>query len=135
MRIVYPFNPFIFIEEWGQAKYGAPVKPHEYKEYDMEVKISKDSVFHVAEDVSWRDIKGELIVLQLSSGEYFSFNEIGRLAWISLAEHKSIGQVIEAVLAEYDVSLAQAEADVVAFVQGLLGNKLLIQQPVQEIQP
>ena len=101
----------------------------------MEVKISKDSVFQVAEEVSWRDIKGELIVLQLSSGEYFSFNEIGRLAWISLAEHKSIGQVIEAVLAEYDVSLAQAEADVVAFVQGLLGNKLLIQQPVQEIQP
>lgn len=100
----------------------------------MEVKISKDSVFHVAAEVSWRDIKGELIVLQLSSGEYFSFNEIGRLVWISLAENKSVGQVIEAVLNEYDVSLAQAEADVVTFVQGLLGNKLLIQQPVQEIQ-
>lgn len=99
----------------------------------MEVKITKESVFQTAEGISWRDIKGELIVLQLASGEYFSFNEIGRLAWIALAEQKSISQVIEAVLAEYDVSLAQAEADVVAFVQGLLANKLLIQQPVQEI--
>ena len=57
------------------------------------------------------------------------------------SEHLLIGLIqtkeclASAVLAEYDVSLAQAEADVVAFVQGLLGNKLLIQQPVQEIQP
>ena len=104
------------------------------KEYNMEVKISKDSLFQPTEGISWRDIKGELIVLQLASGEYFSFNEIGRLTWLFLAEHKTIAQVVEAVTAEYDVSLAQAEADVVAFVQGLLSNKLLTQQPVQEIQ-
>mgnify|MGYP003619090600 CR=1 FL=1 len=99
----------------------------------MEVRISKESVFQPAEGISWRDIKGELIVLQLASGEYFSFNEIGRCAWFALPEQQSISEVIEAVVAEYDVSLAQAEADVVAFVQGLLANKLLIQQPVQEI--
>ena len=101
----------------------------------MEKKISRKSVFQTAEGISWRDIKGELIVLQLASGEYFSFNEIGRLAWLALAEQKSIKQVIEAVVAEYDVSLAQAETDVVDFVQGLLSNKLFIQHPGQEDLP
>ncbi len=98
----------------------------------MEIKIGKDSVFRLAEGITWRDIKGELIALQLESGEYFSFNEIGRLAWMALVEGRSVGQVIEAVLAEYEVSLAQAESDVVAFTQGLLENKLLVPQPTGE---
>lgn len=91
-----------------------------------ELKIGRDSAFQVAEGITWRDIKGELIALELESGEYFSFNEIGRLAWLALAEGRSVGQVVEAVLAEYEVSLAQAERDVVAFTQGLLENKLIV---------
>lgn len=98
----------------------------------METRIHRNSVFQPAEGISWRDIKGELIVLQLASGEYFSFNEIGRLTWLALAEQQSIAQVIDAVIAEYDVPFAQAEADVVAFIQGLLGNKLLIQHNKKE---
>lgn len=98
----------------------------------METRIHRDSVFQPAEGISWRDIKGELIVLQLASGEYFSFNEIGRLTWMALAEQQSIAQIVDAVIAEYDVPLAQAEADVVAFIQGLLGNKLLIPQNDKE---
>ena len=91
-----------------------------------EIKIGKDSAFQVAEGITWRDIKGELIALQLESGEYYSFNEIGRLSWLALAEGRSVGQVVEAVLAEYEVSLAQAESDVVAFTQGLLENRLIV---------
>ena len=91
-----------------------------------EVKIGRDSAFQVAEGITWRDIKGELIALELESGEYFSFNEIGRLAWLALAEGRSVGQVVETVLAEYEVSLAQAESDVVAFTQGLLENGLIV---------
>lgn len=99
------------------------------KRKSMEIKLSPGSVFKPAEGITWRDIKGELIVLQLASGEYFSFNEIGSSAWLALAEMKSMQQVIEAVTAEYDVTTSQAEADVVSFVQGLLQNKLLIAQP------
>ena len=91
-----------------------------------EIKIGKDSAFQVAEGITWRDIKGELIALQLESGEYYSFNEIGRLSWLALAEGRSVGQVVEAVLAEYEVSLAQAESDVVAFTRGLLENRLIV---------
>ena len=65
----------------------------------MEIKLSPGSVFKPAEGITWRDIKGELIVLQLASGEYFSFNEIGRSAWLALAEMKSMQQVIEADMA------------------------------------
>ena len=91
-----------------------------------EIKIGRDSAFQPAEGITWRDIKGELIALELESGEYFSFSEIGRLAWLALAEGRSVGQVVEAVPAEYEVSLAQAESDVVAFTQGLLENRLIV---------
>ena len=91
-----------------------------------EIGIGEQSVFQPAEGIAWRDIKGELIVLRLDSGEYFSFNEIGRLVWLALAEGRSVGQVVETVPAEYEVSLAQAESDVVAFTQGLLENRLIV---------
>ena len=102
---------------------------------DMTTSIDRQSLFQPAEAITWRDIRGELIVLQLESGEYFSFNEIGRLVWLQLAEGRSIGRIVEAVLDEYEVSLAQAENDVITFVRGLLANGLLVPQSSQEKTP
>ena len=91
----------------------------------MARKISPDDVYKTTEEVTWRDVNGELVVLKLTSGEYFSFNAIGRLTWMSLSEGKSISDVVDAIAAEYDVTREQAESDVHTFVDGLLSNDLL----------
>jgi len=77
------------------------------------------------DEVTWRDVNGELVVLRLTSGEYYSFNSIGRLTWMNITEGKSIAEVVDAIAAEYEVSHEQAESDVHSFVEGLLTNDLL----------
>ena len=91
----------------------------------MTHKISPKDVFKTTDEVTWRDVNGELVVLKLTSGEYFSFNAVGRLTWMNLSEGKSIADAIETIAAEYDVTHEQAELDVHTFVEGLLSNDLL----------
>ena len=87
--------------------------------------IEPDSLFQTAANITWRDIRGELIALQLDSGEYFSFNEIGRLVWLAVTEGQTPRQALARIAAEYDIEPEQAEADVSAFLQGLLDGGLL----------
>ena len=91
----------------------------------MADKISSQDIYKTTDDVTWRDVNGELVVLRLTSGEYYSFNSIGRLTWMNISEGKSITEVVDAIAAEYDVSHEQAESDVHGFVEGLLTNDLL----------
>ena len=88
-------------------------------------KISPEDIYKTTDEVTWRDVNGELVVLRLTSGEYYSFNSVGRLTWMSISEGKSIGEVVDTIASEYDVTLEQAESDVHSFVDGLLTNDLL----------
>ena len=87
--------------------------------------IGPDSLFQTAPNITWRDIRGELIALRLDSGEYFSFNEVGRLVWLAAVEGQTPRQALARVLDEYDIDPEQAEADVSSFLQGLLDGGLL----------
>ena len=91
----------------------------------MAHKILSKDIFKTTDEVTWRDVNGELVVLRLTSGEYYSFNSIGRLTWMNITEGKSIAEVVDAIAAEYEVSHEQAESDVHSFVEGLLTNDLL----------
>lgn len=70
----------------------------------MKHTISPNDIFKSTDEVTWRDVNGELVVLKLTSGEYFSFNAIGRLTWMNLSEGKSIADAIDTIAAEYDVT-------------------------------
>jgi hypothetical protein len=88
-------------------------------------KISPRDTYKTTDEVTWRDVNGELVVLRLTSGEYYSFNSVGRLTWMNISEGKSIAEVIDTIALEYDVAYEQAESDVRSFVEGLLTNNLL----------
>lgn len=91
----------------------------------MTHKISPQDTYKTKDEVTWRDVNGELVVLKLTSGEYYSFNSVGRLSWMNISEGKSIAEVIDAIALEYDVTHEQAASDVHSFVDGLLANDLL----------
>jgi hypothetical protein len=92
------------------------------------MQLTLDSLFTPAEDITWRDVDGEIVVLKLNTGEYYTFNELGRSTWLQLSQGNTINQAVQAVIAEYDVETAQAENDIKHFVGGLIGRSLLVQQ-------
>ena len=91
----------------------------------MSDRILTSDTFKVPEEVSWRDVNGEMVVLKLTSGEYYTFNEVGRITWLALAEGKEIEETVQMVIDEYDVTFEKAKSDVENFAMSLIKQELL----------
>lgn len=76
-----------------------------------------------------RDIAGQTVVLpsgdELDLNMMITLNDTGRFLWEQLAEEKTEEQLVEALLAEYDVSRERAAQAVTKFVAGLNENGFL----------
>lgn len=87
--------------------------------------LDKIAVFQPTENVTWRNVNDEVTVLKLDSGEYFTFNSLGRDIWLDLVGGLNLSQIIDKVVMDYEVDIVQAETDVTKFASGLLTNGLL----------
>ena len=55
---------------------------------------------------------GEGVLIDLQGKQYFQLNETGWLIWQRLTDGHSSAQIVAALVAEYEVSEAQAQASV-----------------------
>ncbi|MCP4203714.1 MAG: PqqD family protein [bacterium] len=79
----------------------------------------------IPEQVLFRDLDGESVLLHLGSGQYFGLDEVGTLIWNSLSEGCSLDEIERRILTEYDVSAQEAKADVRRLVDELTQSGLL----------
>lgn len=75
--------------------------------------------FQVAEDVLYRQVENEAILLHIPDGAYYSLNETSILFWEALEAQKPFAPVIEQILAEYAVDRSTVLQDLEAFLQEL----------------
>lgn len=80
----------------------------------------------IPDDVVFRDLAGEAVILNLANGTYFGLNEVGTWVWNLLAEHGSTEQILASVLAEYEVEEAQLRQDIEALLHTLAEKGLII---------
>lgn len=85
---------------------------------DDELKLRDD-------DLSWRQVGDEVIVLDLRSNRYLSINPSGMALWEMLVDGSSPAAMANRLASEFGVDQDQAEADVQAFVAMLSGRGLL----------
>ena len=60
------------------------------------------------------------IALNLHSGRYYGFNQVGAVIWIALTESKSQSDIAELVHRQFGISGAQLEHDINSFFALLL---------------
>lgn len=82
--------------------------------------------------VTWREIDGELVILDLAASTYLTTNETGTTLVKELIEERSHEELVEVLMAAFDVGPETATADVRAFVEDLGRNGLLEQAPQLE---
>lgn len=75
--------------------------------------------------VSWREVDGEIIALQLDSSEYLSTNGTGAILWKSLARGTSRDELISIIVGEFGIDPEKAAADTDAFLAALAAQGLL----------
>ena len=67
-----------------------------------------------------RRVDDDLVILDIPSGKYFELNDVGALLWERLDGTQSVEDLIDVVLAEYDVDRETASKD----VEDLLGEMI-----------
>lgn len=65
------------------------------------------------------DLSEEVVILDLSSGVYFGLEGVGSVMWHLIQEPKTVSQVVDRLLSEYDISRAECEAKTIGFLEEL----------------
>lgn len=77
------------------------------------------------DDLDWREIDDEIVVLDTRDAVYLSVQGSGALVWRLLAESTTKDSLIEALVEKYGVDSTRATADVDAFL-GTLNDRGLL---------
>jgi hypothetical protein len=76
--------------------------------------------YQVSPEQLHSEIGSEAVVLDIKSGVYYGLNETGNQIWQWLQQPKTESEIIDLVLAEYDVTPEQGTSDVKALLQEML---------------
>ncbi len=80
-----------------------------------------------SDDVVAREVAGEAVLLNLSSGTYFGLNDTGSMFWQLIDEDSaSLADICDAIEEEYDVDRADVERDVIALAEELIEHGLIM---------
>ena len=77
------------------------------------------------DDVVWREVGEDLVVLELSTSTYLTLNGSAKQLWIGLAEGGTVPGLVERLTSLYGISDEQASSDTEAFLAALAERKLL----------
>ena len=72
-----------------------------------------------------RQVGDETVILDLAGGTYYGLDPVGARIWQLMGEGKTLGEICDAMLDEYDVTREALERDVVDLADKLLEQKLI----------
>ncbi len=84
-----------------------------------------DKSIHIPEDVVFRELQGEAVILNLESSTYFGLDPVGTRIWLLCETHRSLRAVWEAMQEEFDASGDALQSDLLAFIDELSANGLV----------
>jgi hypothetical protein len=87
--------------------------------------VTLDAAVGIPEEVIFRELDGEAVVLNLDTGIYFGLDEVGTRIWQLLAEHRTLRPVWQAMTDEFDTTPDRLQKDLLAFVDELRGKGLV----------
>lgn len=99
---------------------------------------SLDSRLAIPESVRFREVGGELVLLDLESSRYFALDQVGTSMWMELAEHGSPRRTKEAMMRLYEVEPEQLEQDLLGLLKQLMREGLVRiedETPEKNLQP
>lgn len=78
-----------------------------------------DRKYKVADDILFRQVENEAILLHIPSGTYYSLSETSIIFWQSLSNSEPLTSAIDKIVAEYEVERDRILEDLQSFLQDL----------------
>jgi hypothetical protein len=97
----------------------------------MKPTIHIKDIFEPSEEIVFREIEGELILIPLVSGigdmeeDLFTLNETGKAIWGRLDGKKTVEEIIQFLETEYDSPLSEIQKDVMGLINEFVKRKMV----------
>ena len=88
-------------------------------------KLSDLSVISVTKDAVHCDVEDEVVILGLKDGVYYGLNPVGAFIWNLIQKPKTVAEIRDAVLEEYDVEKEVCENDLMGLLTELSDKGLV----------
>lgn len=88
--------------------------------------ISLNTVVSHRKDIDTTDLNGDIVMMDLEKGKYFSLNGVGSRIWTLVEEPVQVGKVVDSLLEEYDISRDECEKNVLEFLDKLESEQIIV---------
>jgi hypothetical protein len=92
---------------------------------DAGSKVSLSSVVVASENQISSDVAGEAVILDLKVGVYYGLDAVASRIWHLIQHPRSVSEVRNALLDEYDVDPARCEQDLLMLLRQLEASRLI----------
>jgi hypothetical protein len=92
-------------------------------------RLDADTRVVAARDQVSAQLDGEAVVLSLADGVYYGLNPVGATVWTLLEQPRTVAELRDAVVAEYDVDAATAQADLLQLLGEMAARGLVEVHP------
>jgi Coenzyme PQQ synthesis protein D (PqqD) len=91
----------------------------------MERMLSSRSTVVAAKEQVSCNLAEEAVILNLNAGVYYGLNSVGTRVWNLIQERKTVQEIRDVILGEYDVDPDRCERDLLVLLRDLAANKLI----------
>jgi len=71
------------------------------------------------------DMDGDMVMLSIETGNYFGVSGVGPFIWELMGSPQTLGQLVDAVCAEFEVDAETASVDIETFLGNLRQNGMI----------
>ena len=87
--------------------------------------ISADSVVVATKQQVSCVLDSETVILHFDKGLYFGLNDVGTIVWNQIQSPRTVREIRDAIMLEYEVSTDRCEHDLVQLIQELCEQGLI----------
>lgn len=91
----------------------------------MALDFARDDTLVAVADHASCELGGEAVLLDLTTGVYYGLDPVGTHVWRLLQQPRSLRELRDLVIEEFDVDAERCEADLTAFLASLSEHGLL----------
>ena len=87
--------------------------------------IGPDTVVAQIEELVSSDLDGETVMMSVENGKYYGMDAIGSRVWALIKQPRSVAELCDILLTEFNVDRERCEKDVLIFLNKLAEDKLI----------
>lgn len=91
------------------------------------------SAVEIGDSVLYQEVGDEIVLLNMTSQEYFGLDSVGADVWQLLMDHQDVAAVAKRLAAVYTIDEQTAREDIESLVSDLVAAKLLKMVPSPDL--